>query len=240
MSEMKKYQDIERLVIKVGSGFLFDKKVDGSGYIFRPRQMDALTEEAYMLSKEMDVVIVSSGAIATAVWRRGLPEIPKDPIVRAGLAGEGQIYIANQYRRRFEKYGGRAAQSLITSEDIAIRHRRRHLRAVQEYYFRDGVIAVYNENDTVTSEEISKRIKHKMSFGDNDILSALVACEIDADLFVMLSYRIEGLGTGEGKSKEEARRILAEEGIPLEIFNDRYELDEHGSYKPKILNLFEK
>lgn len=233
-----KYQDVERLIIKVGTGFLFDKNGDGSGYVFRPDQMNALTEEAYMLSKEMDVVIVSSGAIATAVWRRGLPEAPANPIVRAGLAGEGQIYLAGQYQERFEKYGGRAAQSLITSEDIAVRHRRRHMKSVQEYWFRDGVIAVYNENDTVTSEEIRKKIKHKMSFGDNDILSAKFTCEIDADLLVMLSYPIEGFGTGGGRSKDEAKKILDKDGIPMIIINDRYELDGFGIYKPNIRKLF--
>jgi len=238
MSNMKKYENVERLVIKVGTGFLFDKNGNEKGYIFRPDQMDALTEEAYLLSKEMDVVIVSSGAIATSLWRQKIYDIPSDPIIRAGLAGEGQDYLISQYRERIEKYGGRTAQALITSEDIAKRDRRRHLRAVQEYWFRKGTIAVYNENDTVTSEEISKRIKHKISFVDNDILSALFASIIDADILVMLSYSIEGLGTGGRESKEAAQEILTKVGIPIEILNDRYEIGDSGIYKPKIRELF--
>lgn len=238
MSDMKKYQNVERVVIKIGTGFLFDKNGDGKGYIFRPDQMDALIEEVYTLSKEMDVAVVSSGAIATAMWRRGLLSVPRDPIIRAGLAGEGQIYLAGQYQQRFEKYGGHAAQSLITSEDIAVKHRRRHLRSVQEYYFREGVTAVYNENDTVTSEEISRKIKHKISFGDNDILSALFTCTIDADLLVMLSYAIEGLGTGGKESKEKAQEILAKENISIEIITKRYQFTGSGVYKPMLRELF--
>lgn len=233
------YQNIERLIIKVGTGFLFDKDGDIEGYVFRADQLDALVEEVYELSNKMDVVIVSSGAIATAMYRLGISEVPKDNYKRAQLAGIGQPNLFIQYQQRFENYGKQVAQCLITYDDISIRHRRRNLRTNQDGYFRDDVISIYNENDFVTLEEIKKLkiVNKKIGFGDNDILAARLACTIDADLLVMLSYSVEGLGSGGGESKEEAREILDSENIPMKIINDRYERDSSGIYKPKIRKL---
>jgi len=230
---MKRYHVIERLVVKVGTGFIFDKNSDGKGYFLREDQLDAIVEEISIISEEREVAVVTSGAIATAAMREGLKKPPEDDYKKAQLSSKGQIYLMDEYFRRFERYGKECAQCLITYDDIKIRKRRRNLRRNQEGFFHDGVIAIYNENDLIAIEEIT--------FGDNDILAAMLTRCIDADLLVMLSYPIEGLGSGGGESKKRAREILNENAdpIPMEIINTRYERDRKtGLYKPKIRKLF--
>lgn len=223
----------ERLVVKIGTGFLFDYDENGKGYIFRGDQLDAITEEVSEISREREVMVVSSGAIAMAAHKLGLSEIPSDPYKRAQLAGIGQPGLFIEYQNRLEKLGRRAAQCLITREDIDDRKRRRNLRKNQEGYFGDGVITVYNENDFTSVEEIT--------FGDNDILAALLTETMSSDLLVMLSHPVKDLGRGGGKSKEEARIILDRQQIDMKIINDRYEFDSSaGLYKPKIRGLFQQ
>lgn len=217
----------KRLVVKVGSGFLFDRGEDLRSYRFRGDQLDALAEEAAEISRGREIVIVSSGAIAMAASERRLPEIPADPDEKAELAGEGQPVLFLEYKKSLKRHGKRAAQCLITYDDIGDPRRGANLIKHQEGYFRKGVIAVYNENDFVATDEIT--------FGDNDILAAMLARAIDANLLVMLSNPTEGLGTGGGKSKTEARKIAAGR-FNVEILNDRYE-SVKGIYLPKVREL---
>ncbi|MFH0890044.1 MAG: hypothetical protein V1836_02775 [Candidatus Aenigmatarchaeota archaeon] len=229
MSEASgKYLDVKRLVVKIGTGFIYDK-VDGAGYRFRGDQLDALVEETYEISKDRQLAIVSSGAITTAAVMRGLSDIPKDPYKKAQLAGIGQPNLFIEYRDRLNRHGKTAAQCLITRDDLNNEKRASNLIRNQTGYFNNGVMAIYNENDFVSIEEIT--------FGDNDILAAKLTCAIGADLLVMLSVPTEGLGTGGGKSKEEARKITSEHGISMEILNGRYE-KAGGIYLPKIRELF--
>lgn len=223
-----KYQDAMRLIVKVGTGFLFDKiEGEGNGYKFLPRHMNALTEELSAISEEKEVALVSSGAITTAACEFGLP-IPESKYEKAQLAGRGQPILMQRYMEMFAKRGKSTAQVLVTHDDIRDRKRRRHLRMTQDAYFRDGVIAVYNENDTTSTADIT--------FGDNDILAAMLTRCLDADLLVILSNSVEGLGTGGGESKDRAREILeaGEEKTPLEVLSDRYEQTVEGLWLPKI------
>jgi glutamate 5-kinase len=221
-------QNIERLVVKVGTGFLFDKRDDNT-CILRPHQIAGLAEEIAKISESKDIALVSSGAIATASWKYNMP-VPEDHYERARLSGIGQPILMGLYMQEFEKHGKRVAQFLICGDDLdpakSRPESRRSLRKNQETYFKDKVMGVYNENDLISIEEIT--------FGDNDILAALLACSLDADLLVMLSDPKEGLGTGGRDSKDEARKIVEKENIKLEMINGAYELTEAGIYKPKI------
>jgi glutamate 5-kinase len=227
-----KYTEAGRLVVKVGTGFLFDKSEgEGNGYRFRPDQMDALTEELSAIADSgKEVALVSSGAIATAVCEFRKP-VPESKYGKAELAGMGQHILMGRYSEMFRKRGKFCAQCLVTHDDIRHRSRRLNLRAVQDGYFEKGTIAIYNENDTISTDEIT--------FGDNDILAAMLAKCLDAYLLVMLSHAVEGLGTGGGESKDRAREILSagEKPIHMEIINGRYEM-ENSIWKPKISLLF--
>jgi glutamate 5-kinase len=258
----KSYRDAERIVIKVGTGFLFERGASGKGYIFMGDQMDALVGEVCHISNEREVAIVSSGAIGTAACGLGIPEAPKDNYKKAQLFCEGQDRLIYEYQERFKKYGKRCAGAQVTGEDLGwingkeisellkeakdekeryawmkvislARKKRRRVRKNQDGFFDDRIIAIYNENGLTSIDEIK--------FGDNDILAAMLTRSMDADLLVMLSNPINGFGTGGGESKEYARYILNKDGIPMEILNNRYELDEvSGIYKPKISMLFKE
>ncbi|MEM4337082.1 MAG: glutamate 5-kinase [Candidatus Woesearchaeota archaeon] len=222
--------NIERLVVKIGSGFLFENsKNNDCCSVFKPEQMDCLVDELAKISDKKEIAVVSSGAMATAAYRQKLKELPLNDYEKAQLSGEGQFYLMNEYAQRFEKYGKRCAQILVCNDDFSNTKSRRNLRRNQEAYFRKGTIAIYNENDLVSIEEIT--------FGDNDILAAKLACLIDADLLVILSNPVEELGKGGGKSKEEAKKIVKEKGINFEILNGQYSKDEKGNYEPKLLKL---
>ena len=221
---MKNKKGIERLVVKVGTGFLFDRLSDGK-YFLKEDQMDAIVQEASIISDKKELIIVSSGAVASAAWNQGLKEIPEDDYEKAQLSGEGQYVLMNQYAKRFSGHRKICAQVLISGDDLEISKRRRNLRKNQEGWLRKGVIAIYNENDPITIDEIT--------FGDNDILAANLARTMDADLLVMLSNPQENLGTGGGESKIRARKILSKEGIDMAIINGQYE-KENDIYRPKI------
>lgn len=236
-----RYADADRVIVKVGTGFLFDQS--DKGYTFLGEQMEALAEELVAMAEEREIALVSSGAIASAVCDMHVP-LPKNKYERAQLAGRGQPLLMQLYMEAFRRAGGACAQLLVDSDDLLDRRRRRNLRAVQDAYFRDDVIGIYNENDTLSTEEIT--------FGDNDILAANLAVCLDADLLVMLSNSVEGLGTGGGTSKQKARRILKPHDIAMKIINGRYKKAEGQSFEsspagvkerdydwmPKITSLF--
>ncbi len=215
----------KRIVVKVGSGYIFERNEEGF-YLPRSDQISGIAYEVSELSEEHELMIVSSGAIATAAWKQRLNRLPDNDYEKAMLSEKGQPHLMEMYISEFEKYGKRCAQCLITKEDLEQRKRRRNLRRLQEWYFLTETIRIYNENDSMCVSEIS--------FGDNDILSAHLAKYMDADLLVMLSCPQEGLGFGGDKSKKMAREMLNEEGITLEIINKPYERDESGIFKPVI------
>ena len=226
---MGKYCGVNKPMVKIGTGFFFEESPgDENGYRLRHDQMDALTEEVAAIAHDgRKITIVTSGAIATgAHFMR--KDVKKDSHERAQLAGVGQPILFARYVDGFAKHGTYCAQYLIDSDDLLIESRRKNLLSVQEGHFRDGVVGIYNENDALSTDEIT--------FGDNDILAANLAWCLGADLLVMMSNPVGILGTGVGESKEKAREILAARHIPVEIINGRYERDGQV-WKPKIREL---
>ena len=236
MSKMKKYQDIESLVIKFGTGFLFDKSPDGK-VMFLDYQLDGFVEDIYPLSPRRRYSIVSSGGVAMHAYRYGL-EIPADPHEKARFSSMGWGWLWVEFAKRFEKHGIKCSQGLLTYADLNRVRRRENLLLNQNAFFKEGTVSIFNEQDLLTLEEIGYRRK-KLGFGDNDILSAKWTYLIDADLLLMVSRPVEGLGTGGGKSKDIARKKLAEKGTPMVILNYSYKRDTSGIFKPVIRKLFE-
>ena len=238
---MYEKRPVKRMVVKSGSGWMFDKTENG--YVLNRDQLDATIEEIALISNEREIMWVSSGAIATALWKLGLKEVSDDVHKKAQLAGIGQHSLMHLYEDEFGRYGKVCAQCLLGREnviedvdekDIKEDDPRLNVKINLEGYLKDGVIPILNENDFVYIAEIENyRTPRDRIFGDNDKLAALIAKYTDSDLVVMLSYPIEDLGRGGGEAKEEARHILEEAGIPLVIINDRYEKVD-GRYKPKI------
>lgn len=173
--ERQKLTGSRRAVIKIGSRVL----VQRNG---RPdtRRMGELVEDIVRLHRSgVQVIVVSSGAIACGLQALGMKKRPEDLPSLQMAAAVGQSRLMATYDRLFSKKKCRIGQVLLTHDDL--RHRQRHLNArnstlkLLEY----GVIPIVNENDAVAVDEIK--------FGDNDDLASRTAMLVEADLLVLLT-----------------------------------------------------
>ena len=171
-----------RLVVKVGSGVIAHPQGGLREEVVSGLALDL----ADLRNQGMEVILVSSGAVAAGIGVLGLQGRPKSIPSKQACAAVGQAHLIWAYERHFERWGQKVAQVLLTRDDLE--HRRRYLNARNALFtiLKMGVIPIINENDTVMVEEIK--------FGDNDNLSALVAMMAEADLLVILST-VEGLYT---------------------------------------------
>jgi glutamate 5-kinase len=163
-----------RVVVKIGSQVLSTPEGIEEG-----RMKGLVREMAELHGQGQELVVVSSGAVASGMTRLGLKDKPKTIPQKQALAAVGQIKLMALYERYFSRFDKSVAQVLLTHEDLA--NRRRYLNAKHTLLtlLDLSIIPVVNENDTVAVEE--------MKFGDNDHLSALVATLLEADLLVILS-----------------------------------------------------
>ena len=195
---------VKRLVVKVGSGLI---SAPGQGLL--PDRIGALADELAALAKDgREVVVVSSGAIASGMARLGLTQRPRSIPEKQAAAAVGQSALMWHYEQAFARHGIRVAQVLVTQEDISARPRYLNARNTLQVLLRFRVVPVVNENDTVAVEEIK--------VGDNDNLAALVAHLVDADLLVILTD-VDGLYTGDPRVDPEARRLETVDAVTEEI-----------------------
>ena len=175
-------KNTKRLVVKLGTSSI--SQSTGKPDL---RKMGEITEDIIsVMDSGVEVVLVSSGAVGTGVSRLGFSQRPNTIPEKQAAAAVGQGILIQNYEKLFEKHGKVIAQILLTREDIADRNRYLNARNTLTTLLDYGVIPIVNENDTVAIEEIQ--------FGDNDRLSALVSCLIDADLLIILSD-IDGVYT---------------------------------------------
>jgi glutamate 5-kinase len=177
----------KRIVIKIGASVLTTKGLTLDEVWIK----DFATQVSSLSKQGREIVIVSSGAIASGMGLLGIKKRPRSLPEQQACAAVGQGYLMKIYESYFNKNGFHAAQILLTWEDI--RERRRYLNAENTLHalLARKVIPVINENDTVSVDEIK--------FGDNDKLSALVANIISADLLIMLTD-VDGLYIDEKKT----------------------------------------
>lgn len=166
---------VDRLVVKVGTQTL----TGGGRSIDLSRISSLCSQVAALREKGIEVIVVSSGAVGLGMGRLGLHERPKDLPSLQACAAIGQTLMIETWRSGLETHGLTAAQILLTHEDV--RGRKRHLSARQtlDRVLALGAVPIVNENDTVSADEIR--------FGDNDLLSALVASFSGSDLLVILT-----------------------------------------------------
>ena len=192
---------IKRIVVKLGSSQIADSRM-------RPKtaQLSSLCKQISQLRKAgIEVVLVSSGAIALGMGELGETKRPAELAFLQARAAIGQAALMRLYSELLRKVGLKCGQVLLTWDDFDNRARFLNARYTLEAILKKGVVPVINENDTTSTEEIK--------FGDNDKLSALVAGLLHADLLVILSD-VEGLYDANKKVYEEIREITAEiEGI---------------------------
>ncbi|MBB6626696.1 glutamate 5-kinase [Nocardioides sp. KIGAM211] len=226
-----------RVVVKVGSSSL----TTAAGGI-DPDRVRALVDALGALrARGVEVVLVSSGAIAAGLRPLGLTRRPRSLAAQQAAASVGQGLLVHRYTEELARHDVVAGQVLLTLDDVT---RRSHYRNASQTFAKLlelGVLPIVNENDTVATTEIR--------FGDNDRLAALVAHLVHADLLVLLSdvdglYDADpadpastlisdvtaladlddvrlgstgaaGVGTGGMQTKVDAARIATGAGIPV-------------------------
>lgn len=244
---------VRRLVVKIGSALLVERG--------QPRAywLTSLAQDIHALREEgVDVIVVSSGAIALGAAKLGLAKGGRGSLADAQAAASvGQVELARLWADALGHHGITAAQMLVTLGDLEDRRRYLNASATLQRLIEAGVVPVVNENDSVATEEIR--------FGDNDRLAARVAQAAGADAVLLLSdvdglydrhpkeagaVRLDrvdgvtpeiiamatgesssGLGSGGMLAKLQAARIAERAGIALVIAN--------GTHESPIANLYD-
>jgi len=231
-------KDKAKVVVKVGTSVL----ASSSNQLDKARLEQVSTQIAQLKKQGIDVVVVSSGAIACGMQLLGYKNRPLAIVESSTAAAVGQSQLMHEYEQSFRRDNFLTAQILLTSDGL--RDRTRYLNArntILNLLEKGGIIPIINENDAVVTDEIK--------FGDNDVLSAQVAALIDAKLLIILSD-VDGLYDAQGniiqeiseidsciqalagdtknqrsvggmKTKLEAAKITTAAGIPTVIANGR-------------------
>ncbi|QFY88734.1 glutamate 5-kinase [Magnetovirga frankeli] len=164
-----------RWVVKIGSSLL---TADGQG-LDRDTLTPWVDQMADLAEAGVELVIVSSGAVAEGMSRMGWKQRPKPLHELQAAAAIGQMGLVKAWESCFQRRGRHTAQVLLTHDDLTNRSRYLNARGTLLTLLRLGVVPVINENDAVATEELR--------FGDNDTLAALVANLIEADLLILLT-----------------------------------------------------
>ena len=170
-------------MVKVGSSSL----TTAAGGIDPERGAAPRRRPRWARARGLEVVLVSSGAIAAGLAPLGLKRRPRELAAQQAAASVGQGLLVHRYTDELARHGIVAGQVLLTVDDVT---RRSHYRNAYQTFAKLlelGVLPIVNENDTVATTEIR--------FGDNDRLAALVAHLVHADLLVLLSD-VDGLYDG--------------------------------------------
>jgi glutamate 5-kinase len=186
--------DCRRIVVKVGTSTL----THANGQLNLGRIERIVRELADLNNQELEVILVSSGAIGIGATRMGIKKVPRTMPQKQALAAIGQGALLHIYEKIFAEYGQTVAQVLLTREDMDDRLRYLNATSALLALLNMRVIPIINENDTVAVEEIK--------FGDNDTLSAMVSALIDADLLLILSD-VDGLYDSDPHLHQEARLL---------------------------------
>lgn len=194
MIHRKNLAAANRIVIKIGSSSL--THAGGKLNLLRVERLVRVISDLHNSGKE--VVLVSSGAIATGAGKMGMEKKPENKITKQALAAIGQAELIKIYDKFFEEYNKTVAQVLLTRDGIENPLRRNNARNTLKELIHMGIIPVINENDTVSTEEIE--------FGDNDNLSAIVASLLESHLLIILSD-IDGVFTGDPNKDSGAKLI---------------------------------
>lgn len=187
-----------RWVIKIGSSLV----------TARGRGLDAdairawTAELAALHADDVEVLLVSSGAVAEGMSRLGWTRRPHALHSLQAAAAVGQMGLVQAYEAAFKAHGIRTAQILLTHDDVADRQRYLNARSTLRALAELRVVPIVNENDTVANDEFR--------FGENDTLAALVANLVEADVLVMLTDT-EGLYDRDPRQYPDAR--VVHEGV---------------------------
>lgn len=189
-----------RVVLKLGTSVL----TGGTPCLDQSRMADLARQAAALREAGVDVIVVTSAAIAAGRERLGFPEIAPTLANKQMLAAVGQSRLMGAWDEHFAAHGLAVGQVLLTRADTQDRARYLNARDTLEALLASGIVPVVNENDAVATAEIK--------VGDNDTLSALVALLADADLLLLLTDQ-PGLFTADPRANPDAEIIAEVEHI---------------------------
>jgi len=180
-------KNVTRLVVKLGTGVLTDRRKQPD----LAQMTQLVAQVAAQRAAGREVVLVTSGAVGAGMGALGYEKRPSELNELQACAAVGQSRLMATYEQLFARHELHVAQVLLTHDDLE--HHERHLNARNTLVtlLRHGIVPIINENDAVSFTEIK--------FGDNDKLSALVACLLPADLLVILTT-VDGVIENFGKA----------------------------------------
>lgn len=202
----------KRIVIKLGTNILRNE----CGEVALSRIYSFIEDISKLVRSGKEIIIVTSGAVGLGKKKLNLESTEGDGVKQA-CAAVGQSRLMSFYENGFGVYDIPIAQILLTEDDFSLRHRYLSLRTTLNKLLEMGVVPIINQNDTVSTIELADRLAGiKVSFSDNDKLSALVSSELDAELLILLSD-INGLYTSNPKENPDAEFIKEVNGVTDEI-----------------------
>ena len=186
-----------RVVIKAGTNLL----TAGTDRLDLEVMAALVSQISKLVHQGIEVFLVSSGAIAAGRHSLGVTKDSKTSPSKSALAAVGQGRLVQAYEDLFRWHGITVAQALLTRSDLTDRGGYLNVRNTLLSLAELRVVTVINENDLVSLDEIMDD-----SFGDNDLLSAMVANLVDADMLVILTD-IDGLYTADPRVDPSAKLI---------------------------------
>ncbi len=201
--------DLKRIVIKVGTSTLTYE--NGKANLRRIDKLCKVLSDLHNQGRE--IILVSSGAIGVGMGKTGLPQKPDSTPEKQALAAIGQCELMFMYDKLFGEYNNMVAQVLLTRDAVDSEHRKENVLNTFNTLLSMDIIPIVNENDTVAIDELEGH-----NFGDNDMLSAIVAKLVSADALVILTD-IDGLYDSDPRKNKDAKRIERVEKITEEIEN---------------------
>lgn len=184
----------KRIVVKIGSSSLTNSK----GELDEAKFCDHVEAIAKLKEAGHEVLLVSSGAVAAGFRKLGYSSRPITIKGKQAAAAVGQSVLIQAYREHFENSGITPAQVLLTRTDFSDKQRYKNASATFSELLERGILPIINENDTVSVTELT--------FGDNDMLSALVSGLVHADELIILTD-VNGLYDANPQTTPDAMRI---------------------------------
>lgn len=198
--------DIQRVIVKIGSSLLTN---NGRG-LDRTAIYEWAKQIAKLHNQGMEVLLVSSGAVAEGVVRMNLDERPKKLAALQACASIGQMGLIETWWSALIQHGVQSSQLLLTHDDLSNRSRYLNTASALTQLLEWRVLPVINENDTITIDEIK--------FGDNDTLGAMAAAMVHADLYIILTDQ-EGVFTDNPRDNPNAKMIHQERAMADYLFD---------------------
>ncbi|PRO66941.1 glutamate 5-kinase [Alkalicoccus urumqiensis] len=197
----------QRIVIKIGSSSLTE--ADGTLSPLKLAKFCHAFQEAVKSGHEL--IVVSSGSVAAGFREIGYHSRPETIQGKQAAAAVGQSLLMQHYRFSLQQYGVTAAQLLLTRHDFQNGEHYQNVTAVLEELLRRGILPIINENDSTAVDELT--------FGDNDMLSALIAGAVHADTLILMTD-VDGIYSANPAVDPEAVKYETLSHLPPSLFKN--------------------